>query len=97
MPPSAHGRLAYFSVCWGKPSDAPPKARQEHSNQRHFDERFAGLHLALVVLRQPAVARQPREATFDHPPARLHLESTGAPLALHDLEVPTAVLLAPVR
>lgn len=46
------------------------QASQQQTNQRHFDERFAGLQLALIVFAHPAVPREPAKRAFDNPPLR---------------------------
>jgi hypothetical protein len=71
-----------------------PATRQ--ARRRDLDERLAGLDYALVVLAQPPIAQQPGETPFDHPSARLDTEAMGAWLALLDLQLPTAVLYAPL-
>ncbi len=70
---------------------------EHQARRRDRDERLARLDLALVVLRQPAVPRNPSKRALYYPPARLHLETLGAWLALDDLERPAVtLLLAPV-
>jgi hypothetical protein len=70
---------------------------EHQARRRQLDERLTGLDLALIVLGQASVPRQPRETMFNNPPARLHLEVLGAWLSLHHLQVPAVALLsAPV-
>lgn len=44
----------------------------------------------LEVLREPAASSEPRERTFDHPPARQDVEADRGMGALHDLDRPAA-------
>lgn len=76
----------------------PSQASQQQANHCHLYERFAGLHFALIVLRQAAVPTQPGETAFYYSPARLDAEAVRTGLSFHDLEVPAiALLLAPLR
>src|SRR5260370_42372560 len=74
----------------------PGEARCKQPNHRHFDERFASLHFALVVYHQPTVAKQPGECSFDHPAFRLHSESMLTRSALDNFKIPVTHSLAPI-
>ena len=68
-----------------QPSEHQPRCRK-------LDERFAGLHFALIVFGQPSVANQPGEAALNDPAAWLHAEATAACLTRHDLQLPPTTL-----
>lgn len=62
--------------------------RDQQPNQRHLDERFARLDLALVILTHLAVPGQPAKRAFHDPTFRKNGESPYPRLALHHLKVP---------
>src|SRR5258707_2014443 len=76
--------------------DVTGQSAKQEADGGQLDEVLDGLHLALVVLGQSPGPIQPSEATFHYPSTRLHLEAMGAWLALHDLQLPAGLLLAPV-
>lgn len=70
---------------------------QKQAGRSKLNEGLAGLHRALIVLGESAVANQPREGTFNHPSSRLDTEAAHARLTLHDFQLPTLPLMpAPV-
>ena len=75
---------------------AAGKPAQRQARRRQLDERLAGLHHALIVLGQPAVAAQPREAPLDDPAARLNAEGTRTGCTLDDFPRPSSLLLTPL-
>src|SRR5262245_17368468 len=82
-------RSQHVPACAGKPAD-------HQASSRERNERLAGLHVALVVLGQSSIARQPGERALHYPAAWLDVEATRARLMLDDLQFPPALLLAPV-
>jgi len=81
---------------FGQVSIPPSLARDQLPNHRHLDQRFACLHLALLVFAHPTVPRKPGEGPFYDPPVRLNSESTYARSTLHHFKIPVAHGLAPV-
>src|SRR5258706_10025339 len=67
--------------------DVTRKPSKHQACRRDLDERLARLHTALVILGQTPIANQPGETSLNDSPARMHLETLGAWLALHDLRM----------
>ena len=66
----------------------------EQPNHCHCDERFARLHLALIVFAHPAIPRDPSEGPFHNPTFREHGEATDTRRTLHYFEVPVTLRFA---
>src|SRR6266487_3424911 len=80
---------------FGNQSVAPHETGEEQPNHRQLDERFTGLHFALVIFTQASIARDPGKRALHHPSSRLAAPPTLARSALHHFEIPAALSFAP--
>ena len=89
-------RLARLvSFVSGNRSIHAPHSREQQTHHRHLDQRFAGLHLPLVVFAHSSIARYPAECSLYYPPFGHDAEPTGTWRALDYFEIPLAGGLAP--
>src|SRR5258706_10892838 len=63
-------RNSYGSNALSAASRPASKACYQHANHGQLDERFAGLHLPLVVFAHSAAPRDPRKRAFEDPALR---------------------------
>src|SRR5258706_13044174 len=89
-------RNSYGSNALSAASRPASKACYQHANHCQLDERFAGLHLPLVVFAHSAAPRDPRKRAFHHPPFRLRAESAHTRGTLDHFELPPTLLLTPL-
>ena len=71
----------------------PCQPAEHQAGRRDLNQGLARLDLALVVLGQPPIPREPSKRALYYPPARLDLKAMGARSPFHDLQVPAVTLL----
>jgi hypothetical protein len=74
----------------------PSQASHQQADHRELDERFARLHLSLIVLAHRPVARQPAEGPFYDPSLLSNGESFRSRHMPDHFELPVAHSLAPL-
>lgn len=79
------------------PLHTPAQAGEQQPNHCHLDQRFARLHLPLIILAHSSIARDPTEGTLHHPSTRYDAEASGAWGTLHDFQLPFSCRLAPLN
>src|SRR5215469_4020327 len=87
----------YAESMFGHSSCLPSKPGRQQPNHRHLDERFTGLHFALIVLAHSAIAGQPAACPFYDPSFRWNRRPSHPRRMPHDLEIPVTHRFAPVR